>query len=83
MKSVPVHRCDEAAPVRNGSDADGYAVKAGGLPLAVVGLHVHFLAFDHSEMTADKNVFLSCFPALCARALFKLNSDRDTFHKMN
>ena len=70
---------DEAARVMSGSDTDGYADKAEGLPLTVVGLHVDLLASDHSEMASDKNRLVSVF-ALCAGALVKLNDDRDFFH---
>ena len=63
---------DEAARVGSGSDTDGYADKALGLPLTVVGLHVNLFAADHSEMASDKNRFVSIF-ALCAGALVKLN----------
>ena len=56
---------DEAARVRSGSDTDGYADKALGLPFTVVGLHVDLLASDHSEMASDKNRLVSVF-ALCA-----------------
>ncbi len=64
---------DGAARVMSGSDTDGYADKASGLPLAVVGLHVNLLAISHSEMASDKNGFVSC-SALCAGALVKLRS---------
>lgn len=70
---------DEAARVGSGSDTDGYADKALGLPFTVVGLHVDLLASDHSEMASDKNRLVSVF-ALCAGALVKLNDDRDFFH---
>lgn len=70
---------DEAARVESGSDTDGYADKALGLPFTVVGLHVDLLASDHSEMASDKNRLVSVF-ALCAGALVKLNDDRDFFH---
>lgn len=70
---------DEAARWMSGSDTDGYADKAEGLPFAVVGLHVDLLASDHSEMASDKNRLVSVF-ALCAGALVKLNDDRDFFH---
>ena len=63
---------DEAAGVVGGSDTDGYADKAVGLPFTVVGLHVNLLASDHSEMASDKNRSVSIF-ALCTGALFKLN----------
>ena len=43
---------DEAAPAGNGSDTDGVEVKAGGLPMSVMGLHVHLLVSDHSEMAS-------------------------------
>ena len=43
---------DEAARMVDGSDTDGYADKALGLPFTVVGLHVNLLAFDHSEMAS-------------------------------
>ena len=70
---------DEAARVRSGSDTDGYADKALGLPPAVVGLHVNLFASDQSEMAFDKNRFVSN-SALCVRALVKLNDNRDFFH---
>ena len=63
---------DEAAPAGNGSDTDGVAVKAVGLPMSVMSLHVHLLASDHSEMASYIDRCLSCFFALFARALFKL-----------
>ena len=63
--------CDEAAPVGNGSDTDGVADKAVGLPMAVMSLHVHLLASDHSEMASYKDWCLSCIFALFARALIK------------
>ena len=69
---------DEAARWMSGSDTDGYADKAEGLPFTVVGLHVDLLASDHSEMASDKNRLVSVF-ALCAGALVKLNDDRDFF----
>ena len=72
--------CDEAAPAGNGSDTDGVADKAVGLPMAVMSLHVHLLASDHSEMASYKNRCLSCFFALFARALVKRDRDRDYFH---
>ena len=62
---------DEAAPAGNGSDTDGVADKAVGLPMAVMSLHVHLLTSDHSEMASYKNGCLSCFFALFARALIK------------
>lgn len=65
---------DEAALGVSGSDTDGYADEAVGLPFTVVGLHVDLLVFDHSEMASDKNRFVSNF-ALCAGALVKLNFD--------
>ena len=43
---------DEAAPAGNGSDTDGVAVKAVGLPMSVMSLHVHLFASDHSEMAS-------------------------------
>ena len=67
-----MERNDEAARVLDGSDTDGYADKAVGLPFTVVGLHVNLLAFDHSEMASDINRLVSIF-ALCAGALFKLD----------
>ncbi len=70
---------DEAARVMSGSDTDGYADKVSGLPLAVVGLHVNLFTISHSEMASDKNGFVSC-SALCAGALFKLNSN-GYFHR--
>ena len=63
---------DEAAPAGNGSDTDGVAVKAVGLPVSVMSLHVHLLISDHSEMASYIERCLSCFFALLARALFKL-----------
>ena len=68
---------DEAAPAGNGSDTDGVAVKAVGLPMSVVSLHVHLLASDHSEMASYKNKCLSCFFALFARTLIKLDRNGD------
>lgn len=65
---------DEAARVVDGSDTDGYADKAVGLPSTVVGLHINLLASDHSEMASDISRFVSNF-ALCAGALVKLNID--------
>ena len=65
---------DEAARVMSGSDTDGYADKAEGLPFTVVGLHVDLLASDHSEMAFDFDRFVSC-SALNAGALFKLDFD--------
>ena len=70
---------DEAVRVMDGSDTDGYADKAEGLPFTVVGLHVDLFASDHSEMASDKNRLVSVF-TLCAGALVKLNDDRDFFH---
>lgn len=70
---------DEAARVGSGSDTDGRSYKAVRLPVTVVGLHVNLFASDQSEMASDKNWLVSC-SALCARALFKLNDDRDFFH---
>ena len=72
--------CNEAAPAGNGSDTDGVADKAVGLPMAVMSLHVHLLASDHSEMASYKNGCLSCFFALFARALIKLNDNLDCVH---
>lgn len=69
----------EAARWMSGSDTDGYADKAEGLPFTVVGLHVDLFASDHSEMASDKNRLVSVF-TLCAGALVKLNDDRDFFH---
>lgn len=69
---------DEAARWMSGFDTDGYADKALGLPVTVVGLHVNLFASDQSEMASDKNWFVSC-SALCARALVKLN-DNGNFH---
>ncbi len=46
---------DEAACVVGGSDTDGYADKAVGLPFTVVCLHVNLFASDHSEMASDIN----------------------------
>ena len=43
---------DEAAPAGNGFDTDGVAVKAVGLPMSVMSLHVHLLVSDHSEMAS-------------------------------
>ena len=70
---------DEAARWMSGSDTDGYADKAEGLPFTVVGLHVDLFASDHSEMASDKNRLVSVF-TLWAGALVKLNDDRDFFH---
>ena len=69
-----MERNDEAARVLDGSDTDGYADKAVGLPFTVVGLHVNLFTSDHSEMASDINWFVSIF-ALCAGALIKLNID--------
>ena len=71
---------DGAAPAGNGSDTDGVAVKAVGLPMSVMSLHVHLLISDHSEMASYIDGCLSCFFALFARALFKLDRNRDYFH---
>ena len=68
---------DEAAPAGNGSDTNGVAVKAVGLPMSVMSLHVHLLVSDHSEMASYKDMCLSCFFALLARALFKLYRNRE------
>ena len=65
---------DGAAFRVGGSDTDGYADKAVGLPFTVVGLHVNLFTSDHSEMASDKKGFVSIL-ALCAGALFKLNID--------
>ena len=65
---------DEAVRVMDGSDTDGYADKAEGLPFTLVGLHVNLFVSDHSEMASDFNWFMSIF-ALCAGALVKLNFD--------
>lgn len=65
---------DEAARWMSGSDTNGYADKAGGLPFTVVGLHANLFASDHSEMASDINRFVNC-SALNAGALFKLNID--------
>ena len=62
---------DEAAPAGNGFDTDGVAVKAVGLPMSVMSLHVHLLVSDHSEMASYINRCLNCFFALFARALVK------------
>lgn len=69
---------DEAARWMSGSDTDGYADKAEGLPFTVVGLHVNLFASDQSEIASDKNWFVSC-SALCVRALVKLD-DNGYFH---
>ena len=71
---------DEAAPAGNGSDTDGVAVKAAGLPISVMSLHVHLLASDHSEMASYKNWCLSCFFALLARALVKFYGNGNINH---
>ncbi len=65
---------DEAVRVVDGFDTDGYADKAEGLPLSVVGLHINLFASNHSEMASDFNRFMGIF-ALCAGALVKLNFD--------
>ena len=65
---------DEAVRVMDGSDTDGYADKAEGLPFTVVGLHVNLFVSDHSEMASDFNRLVRIF-ALCAGALVKLNFD--------
>lgn len=70
---------DGAARVRSGSDTDGRSDKAVRLPVTVVGLHVNLFASDHSEMASDKNRFVSC-SALCVRALFKLDNNRNVYH---
>lgn len=70
---------DEAARVGSGSDTDGRSDKAVRLPVTVVGLHVNLFASDHSEMASDKNRFVSC-SALCVRALFKLDNNRNVYH---
>ena len=72
---------DEAAPAGNGSDTDGVAVKAVGLPISVMSLHVHLLASDHSEMASHIDRCLSCFFALFARALIKFYRNENGFHK--
>ncbi|MDD5963799.1 MAG: hypothetical protein PUC92_07585 [bacterium] len=72
---------DEAAPAGNGSDTDGVAVKAVGLPISVMSLHVHLLASDHSEMASHIDRCLSCFFALFARALIKFYRNGNGFHK--
>ena len=72
---------DEAAPAGNGSDTDGVAVKAVGLPVSVMSLHVHFLISDHSEMASYIDGCLSCFFALFARALVKFYGNGNGFHK--
>ena len=72
---------DEAAPAGNGSDTDGVAVKAVGLPISVMSLHVHLLASDHSEMASYKNKCLSCFFALFARTLIKFYRNGNGFHE--
>ena len=71
---------DGAAFRVGGSDTDGYADKAVGLPFTVVGLHVNLLASDHPEMASDKKGFVSIL-ALCAGALFKLNGNGKICHK--
>ena len=70
---------DEAAPAGNGFDTDGVAVKAVGLPMSVVSLHVHLLASDHSEMASYMDRCLSCFFALFARALIKFYGNINHF----
>ncbi len=70
---------DEAARVLGGSDTDGYADKAVGLPFTVVGLHVNLLASDHSEMASDIKGLVSIF-ALSAGALFKHDFDGNVYH---
>ena len=71
---------DEAAPAGNGSDTDGVAVKAVGLPISVMSLHVHLLASDHSEMASHIDRCLSCFFALFARALVKFYRNGNINH---
>ena len=71
---------DEAAPAGNGSDTDGVAVKAVGLPISVMSLHVHLLASDHSEMASYIDRCLSCFFALFARALIKFYGNGNINH---
>ena len=73
--------CNEAAPAGNGSDTDGVAVKAVGLPVSVMSLHVHFLISDLSEMASYIDGCLSCFFALFARALIKFYRNGNGFHK--
>ena len=70
---------DEAARVRSGSDTDGRSDKAVRLPVTVVGLHVNLFAPDQSEMAFDQNRSVSC-SALCVRALFKLDNNRNVYH---
>lgn len=71
---------DEAAPAGNGSDTDGVAVKAVGLPMSVMSLYVHLLASDHSEMASYIDRCLSCFFALFARALVKFYRNGNINH---
>ena len=65
---------DEAVRVMDGSDTDGDADKAEGLPFTVVGLQVNLFVSDHSEMASAFNRFMSIL-ALCAGSLVKLNFD--------
>ena len=72
---------DGAAPAGNGSDTDGVAVKAVGLPVSVMSLHVHLLISDHSEMASYIDGCLSCFFALFARTLIKFYRNGNGFHE--
>ena len=72
---------DGAAPAGNGSDTDGVAVKAVGLPMSVMSLHVHLSASDHSEMASYIDRCLSCFFALFARTLIKFYRNGNGFHE--
>ena len=72
---------DGAAPAGNGSDTDGVAVKAVGLLVSVMSLHVHLLISDHSEMASYIDGCLSCFFALFARTLIKFYRNGNGFHK--
>ena len=51
---MPSEWPDMTEPLRvwSGSDTDGVEVKAGGLPMSVMGLHIHLLVSDHSEMAS-------------------------------
>lgn len=62
---------------RDGSVADGFWAQSVGLPFPVVCFDIDLFAFNHSEVTSDKNGSLGSFRALCARALAKTNKNLD------
>lgn len=62
---------------RDGSVADGFWTQSVGLPFPVVCFDIDLFAFNHSEVTSDKNGSLGSFRALCARALAKTNKNLD------